>query len=206
MDKNSTIGKSSDFNLTAAGSECGSTPANLSPWVNITSPSDPKYTSIFLHTPTAGDLLSLDNQGKLLALNPYWAYRDARNDKGAGINNFTVEVVQNSGNGTYKSFTSLPNPPANDLADPKLLFKPNATFLPGGYELRINYTNSVQDGAIPPGQLVTYISPTFFFIGNHSTCDGVPGPGNITSSTNVLEVSWAPCVFSFIFFYFSIFI
>ncbi|KAG8858417.1 hypothetical protein FRB96_005302 [Tulasnella sp. 330] len=137
---------------------------DLPPWNNVTSLFDPKYSSLYITVPTAGEVLDLVTTGPEAAYPEFdieYSYRDAGSGKGANIENLVLEFVQETTppTGYYRSAGGFQaNPTVQSMNYP---YSSDTLDSPGLWcsalitDIRANYTPT-------GGSNVTYLSQPFY--------------------------------------------
>ncbi|KAG8873675.1 hypothetical protein FRB97_006548 [Tulasnella sp. 331] len=130
----------------------------LPPWNNVTSLSDPKYTSLHIDVPWAGQVLRLVSTSPKLAGPEFdieWNYRDARSGEGANIQDLVMEFVQETSpsSGYYRSAGAFQAEPTSEYMN----YPYNGATLDsaGLWYVRANYTPT-------GGSPVSHLSQPFY--------------------------------------------
>ncbi|KAG6847605.1 hypothetical protein H0H93_007081 [Arthromyces matolae] len=132
------------------------------PYHNTTSLTSSEYTSLYVYDPSAGFNAHPDDQNKTFVS---WAYRDSRNTlpDGTGVSNFTVQVIDAT---TSNPIGPVQTPAKGDNWSTGMSFKVPDVPLAyrGTYKIVVKYINSVQDGLVSPGNVVTHTSEMFNWV------------------------------------------
>ncbi|KAJ7218258.1 hypothetical protein B0H12DRAFT_1329348 [Mycena haematopus] len=176
---NTTITSTTIQTLTADGADLHWTRPNTgvgcgpglqpNPFVPIKDVNDPRFTSFVLVYPYAGQNYPLVNYSNI---QPGWDWRIRNNWGAEGITSVEVQVL-NATSGipvlenaipvnadTLEGFSSLALNPV------ELGLQANAQYM-----LQFKYVNTVQDGPVLPGAIVTYIGDMFNVVPSGVDCD-----------------------------------
>jgi len=181
--------RSAAINVTTSippGCGAGKTP---DPFTPVPSNLSSSYTSLIMRYPNAGTNVLIDpnntNPVLNILLNVEWAYRDARNAFGVGISNLTIQVLDNNNGSNVGPLQTPTSQDANSVTPLHPLKQGDIPLQAGGsYKLRIQYQNSIPDGSVSPGGLVTFVSPEFNMVLEDTNCTAPDASGsNSTSPT-----------------------
>jgi hypothetical protein len=152
---------SNTFRIASFAHDCIPPP----PWMAITSPADPHFTSLRIVDPPAGYTTSIGirKSGSIVL---GWEYIDQRNSLDKGINNLTVEFV----NFETGQATGLYRWKSSDLLSASFPFAGTDVSV-GAWQLRANYSNALEGS--PPGATITHLSEKFFITGEQGGCSGI---------------------------------
>jgi len=124
----------------------------------------PSWTWLLVTQPPAGGNFPLSHAGIFVS----WGWRN-RDNAGQKISSFAIQVVK-------KTDGSAVGTPIS-IASSNLFFGSTSIDPVGqgmqlnqAYKLRIQYISGVQDGVVPPGQVVTYMSDEFNVVDSSVNC------------------------------------
>ncbi|KAG8869855.1 hypothetical protein FRB98_002118 [Tulasnella sp. 332] len=130
----------------------------LPPYSNVTSPSDPNFSPLFITVPWAGDILELITTAPGSAdpeFDVEWNYRDAGAQEGANIENLILEFVQQTTppTGSYQSAGGFQANASGEYMN--YPYKGATLDSPGLWYIRANYS-------LAGGPPITYLSQPFY--------------------------------------------
>ena len=120
-------------------------------------------------------------------MNIEWVYRDARNSLGKGISNVTAQFQDST---TGAAVGPVQTPLASGLSGPSGLISVDFKNVPvqvgGSYKILFGYQNKIQDGAVSPGNTVSFTTEEFnvvLFADFQNDCANVSSSGSGKSRT-----------------------